>query len=372
MQTKMQKRVLFIFFTLGLAINQANGQQAAEIINIDKPASKDIYLAGRSVNILSTVAGDAVIAGQRINVAQRISEDVIAAGERISLSADVGDDLRAAGRIITVTASIGDDAMLAGETVTLGSGAAVLNRAWIAGRSIEIAGQIGAELRAAAQEIVISGEIGGDVHLIAENIEVAPSAKIEGNFTYRSASEANIAPGATITGDLVHQKMDLPKAPDFPVFPVLAFFFLTLLMSFAVMCWLFPGFIAETGAAIRQEGFKSIGIGLIFFLVIPPIILLLLISMVGVPLGLIALALYPIFIFIGFLSSVYFLSELILKLMGKATGPFSAWRFFASSIAITAIIAILLVPLLGGVGLIILILLGLGAVVTQLYGQYRV
>ena len=372
MRTKLQKGGLIIFFALSLATGQATGQQAAEIINIDKPVNKDLYLAGRSVNILSDVAGDAVVAGQRINVAQRVSEDVIAVGERISLSASIGDDLRAAGRIINVNASIGDDAILAGETVTLGSGSSVLNRAWIAGRSIEIAGQIGEELRAAAQDIALSGEIGGNVYLFAENIEVAPGAKIEGDFIYRSANEANIAPGATITGELVYQETALPEASDLPVFPALAFTFLTLLLSFTVVSWVFPGFMAETCTSIRQDGLKSVGIGLIFFLFMPPIILLLLISLVGFPLGLIAIALYPILLYTGFLSGVYFLSEMILKLMGKTPGPFSAWRLLASSIAIIAIMAILLVPLLGGVGLFVLVLLGLGAAVAQLYGRYRV
>ena len=265
MQKPLYKGMLFIFVALNLLVSQVNGQQAAEIINIDKPESNDVYLAGRSVNILGAVSGDAVIAGQRINVAQQVSEDVIAAGERINLSADIGDDVRAAGRIIYLNAAIGDDAILAGETVTLAPDSTVSNRAWIAGRSVELAGQIGTELRAAAQEITISGEIGGNVHLIAEDIEVAPGAKIEGDFIYRSPSEANIATGATISGTLVRQEMDLPEAPDFPVFPFLVVTFLTLLLSFAVVSWLFPEFMAGACVSIGQEGFKSIGIGLIFF-----------------------------------------------------------------------------------------------------------
>ena len=372
MQKPLQKGMLFLLVVLILTVNQATAQQAAEILNIDDPVSNDVYLAGRSVNILAAVSGDAVIAGQRINVAEQVSEDVIAAGERINLSADVGDDVRAAGRMINLNAVIGDDAILAGETVTLGPDSIVSNRAWIAGRSVELAGQIGMELRAAAKEITISGEIGGNVHVIAENIEVYPGVKIEGDFIYKSPSEANIAPGATISGKLIRQEMDLKESLDIAVFPSLIFTFLTLLLSFAVVSWLFPAFMAMACDSIFKGGFKSIGIGLVFSLLTPVIVVLLLISVIGIPLGLILLALYPIVLFIGFLLGVYFLSDAFLRRIGKDVGSFSVWRLVAALIAMMAIVVVLLVPLLGGIVLILLILLGLGGVLSQLYSQYRV
>jgi len=59
MRKKKLSKILLMAATL-LASYGLPAQQASEIINIQEPVDKDIYLAGRSINILSTVTGDAV------------------------------------------------------------------------------------------------------------------------------------------------------------------------------------------------------------------------------------------------------------------------------------------------------------------------
>lgn len=372
MQIQTLGRIVIVVFSLLLTGNQVLGQQAAEVVNIDTPSDKDLYLAGRSINLLSPVTGDAVVAGQRINIAQPVSEDVIAAGERVNLNADIGDDIRAVGRIINVDAAIGDDAILAGESVTLSPDSRVSGRAWIAGRGVELAGQIDSELRAAAQSVIISGNVNGNVYLIAENIEVLPGARITGDFLYRSPNDANISPEATISGKISRKEMDMSDKTEGSIFSFLAFSFLSLLLSVSILVWLLPRYMTAVNATIIEDGFKSIGVGLVFLLVTPAVVLLLLISVLGIPLGLVLLALYLIMLFIGFVAGIYLISEMILKLLGKSTGTFTVWRLLTAAVAIIFIMAVQLVPLVGGLGLIVLFLLGLGAAVIQLYRRYRV
>jgi cytoskeletal protein CcmA (bactofilin family) len=371
MQSQTLGRILVVVFSLLFTGNEVLGQQAAEIVNIDNPSDKDLYLAGRSINILSPVNGDAVLAGQRINITQPVSEDVIAAGERVNLNADIGDDFRAAGRIIIVDAAIGDDAILAGESVTLSPDSRVSGRAWIAGRGVELAGQIDTELRAAAQSVIVSGDINGNVYLIAEKIEVLPGARINGDFLYRSPNDANISPEATITGNVSRREMKMPDKPEVSILPFLAFSFLSLLLSVSVLVWLLPRYMADASATIIEDGFKSIGVGFVFALVTPAVVLILLISVLGIPLGLMLLALYLILLFIGFLVGIHLISEMMLRLLGKSTGSFTVWRLLTTAVAIVFIMAVQLVPLVGGLGLIVLFLLGLGAAVMQLYRRYR-
>ncbi len=371
MHTQSLGRIFFTIFIFLFISSQVSGQQAAEVINIDNPANEDLYLAGRSINILSPVTGDAVVAGQRINLAQPVSEDVIAAGERVNINADIGDDFRAAGRIINLDAAIGDDAILAGESVTLSPDSRVSGRAWIAGRSVELAGQIDAELRAAAQSVIISGDINGNVYLIAESIEISPGAKISGDFLYRSPNDANISPGATISGKISRQEIEMPDKAEVAIFPFLAFSFLSLLLSLGVLVWLFPRYMTNASASIIEDGFKAIGVGVVFLLVTPALILVMLITVLGIPLGLVLLAFYLTMLFVGFLAGIHFVSDMIFKLLGKSTGSFTIWRLLAAALAIVVIMAVQLVPIVGGLGLTVLFLLGLGAAVLQLYRRYR-
>jgi hypothetical protein len=347
-------------------------QQASEIINIQEPVDEDIYLAGRSINILSAVTGDAVLAGQRVTVAQSVTEDLIAVGERIILRAKIGDDVRAAGRIINIDAEVGDDVILAAETIALGPNATISGRTWAAARSIDVAGQLGAELRAAAQEVTIGGQITGNVYLIAENIEVLPGAMITGDFSYRSSTEANIASGANISGKVIRLEMELPEEPDAPIFLIVSGFFLTLLLSVSVMSWLFSRLIVDAGTSITQEGFKSIGLGVVLFLLTPPIILILVVTVIGIPLGLALLALYFIILFLGLVVGINFIGDLFLKLIGKREDGGNGWRLLGIALAIILIMVTQLIPLLGGLAFIILFLLGLGAAAMQLFKRYRV
>lgn len=355
-----------------LASHGLPAQQASEIINIQEPVNKDIYLAGRSINILSTVTGDAVLAGQRVTVAQSVTEDLIAAGERIIIRAKIGDDVRAVGRIINIDTGVGDDVILAGETIALGPNATISGRTWIAARSVDVAGQLGAELRAAAQEVTISGQIKGNVYLIAENIEVLPGATITGDFAYRSPTEANIASEANISGKVSQLEMELAEEPDAPIFLIVSVFFLTLLLSVSVMSWLFPRLIADAGTSITREGFKSIGLGVVLFLLTPPIILILVVTVIGIPLGLALLALYFITLFLGLVVVINFIGGLFIKLIGKGENSGTGWQLLAIAMAIILIMVTQLIPLLGGLAFFILFLLGLGAVVMQLFKRYRV
>ncbi|MGI9316118.1 MAG: hypothetical protein ACR2QW_02200, partial [bacterium] len=162
------------------------------------------------------------------------------------------------------------------------------------------------------------------------------------------------------------------EKPDVSVIPIVGVFFLTLLLSVSVVSWLFPNFMSEVGTFAIRDGFKSIGAGLICLLLVPPIALLLLISVIGIPIGLALLAVYLITLFLGLLASIYLVSDLLLKVMGKHTMTTAGWRFLAAALAIIAVMAIQFIPVLGSLGFFVLFLIGLGAVVMQLYSRYRV
>lgn len=137
------------------------------------------------------------------------------------------------------------------------------------------------------------------------------------------------------------------------------------------MSWLFPRLIVDAGTSITQEGFKSIGLGVVLFLLTPPLILILVVTVVGIPLGLAFLALYFITLFLGLVVGINFIGDLFLKLIGKGENGSTGWRLVAIALTIILIMVTQLIPLLGGLAFIILFLLGLGAAAIQLFKRYR-
>ncbi len=343
-----------------------HAQQAGEQVTIATPTTEDQYLAGRSVNVLAPVNGDLVTAGQRVTVEQPVSDDVIAAGERIAIRAGIGDDVRLAGRQVDLAGAIADDAVVAGETVTLAPGIRIGNRFWVAGRLVEVGGEVGGELRAAGQSIVISGSVGGDAILLGEEIEILPNARIDGNLVYRSNQEAIIADGAVIAGSVERKPLDMPDRPEVPMWPGALGTLLSLLVCLGVLYWLFPSWMRGTDGRITGEPFRALGIGLVVVLVMPVLAILLLVTVLGIPLGLLLLLLYPVILFIGFAAGIHWLGTRLLFLAAQVE-PFTRLeRSLGVLAALIIFVGSQFIPLLGSLVFVFLLLAGVGAMAVEL------
>lgn len=370
MSTLPLKRSLILALLLVVTNSGPQAQQAGELITIQEPVAEDLYLAGRGIHVLSEINADLVAAAWRIVVEKTVSGDLIAAAEQVMVRGDVGDDARLAGRTITIAGQVGDDAIAAGETISLIPEATVGGRFWVAGRTMEIAGTVTKELRAAGQTVTISGVVQGDAFLVAETIEILPGARLDGDLFYRSPNEAFIAAEAVIAGSVQRQELEMPERPEFPVIPVLVGLTLSLLLCASIVYWLFPRLTHHASGAVKRDPFKCLGLGLTVVLVMPVLAIVLMITVLGIPLGLVVVALYPVALLIGFLLGLYVLSNGLLMLLRKGTEVSTGWRFIALVLAIIVLLLTQLIPFVGGLALLFLFLFGLGALALHLYRHY--
>lgn len=262
--------------------------------------AEDVYMVGATVQVMADVGGDVVVAGGNVTIVNSVSGDVLAAGGTVSITANVSDDIRAAGGSIAVTGDVGDDAVIAGGIVT-------------------VAGNVGGELRAAGGEIVVSGTIGGDVEFYAESIEIQPSAVIKGNLTYSAPKEAVIHEGARIEGAVNWHELDIRR--DFAdrgwSFAGTLVFFLSLAVSAIVLFLINPHFTTSAVQQLQSTPFKSLVVGLLVLFVTPFVVLMLLVSILGIPLGLSVLALYFVALLVGFLISMIWIGDFGFRRLGK-------------------------------------------------------
>ena len=359
---------VFTVLSLGLTLT-LHSQEADKQVTIQTPVTEDLYLAGRSIHVLATVEGDVVAAGWRVAINAAVSGDVIAAAERVTVHATVGDDVRAAGREVNINGQIGDDAILAGETVTLAPETTVGGRAWLAGRRVEVAGRIGKELRAAGQSITIGGVIDGNVQLAGEMIEILPGAQIAGDLIYHSSEDALIAAGAQISGHVERIDLELPELelPEGSGFSVIIGFLLSLLLTAVVVFLLLPRLSLAATGLIRRDPFKCLGLGFTVLVVTPVLAVVLLITVLGIPLGLALLALYFVALLLGFLVGVYYLSDVGVRWWRKGAELSKSWRVLSIIVAIVVLTLLQLVPVIGGLIVLFLFLFGLGALALHVY-----
>ncbi|HJX17409.1 MAG TPA: hypothetical protein VJ437_04350 [Acidiferrobacterales bacterium] len=346
------------------------GQQIGESVIQRGHVQKDVYLIGGSVRVLGQVDGDVSAAGGRVSIEDTVNGDVAAIGGSVDLRARVKDDARITGGDVTVRGTIGDDLLAAGGTVVVAPEARIGGRAWLAGGTLEIAGRVGKGLKAAGGEIVITGEILGDVDLIGENIEIRPGAIIHGQFHYRSPNEARIDPGARLLGAVVQLPLETPPGAKAGHAGVRAFMLLSLLVTASVLYLLFPNFSRLTARAVREAPWRVLGIGFAVLASGPLVVILLLVSIVGLWLGLITLVLYFLLLLLGYLTGVLFVADAGLQRLRRPESPGKGWVIGALAVTLVVLALLRLLPVIGALAAFALLLFGLGALTRALWWRY--
>jgi hypothetical protein len=283
----------------------------------------------------------------------------------------VDDDVRAAGGSVEIAGRVGDDAIAAGGEVLLARTATVGGRAWLAGGSVTIAGQVAKGLKAAGNDIAITGQIAGDVELAGETIAIGPEAVIRGNLTYYSPNEATIDPKALIAGIVTRKELAERAEPGPSAAGTRFGLFAAFAVAAIVYYLLLPVFSLQTAGAIRTAPWQTLALGLAMLATTPLVIVLLLVSVLGIWLALVVLALYVVLLIAGLLTGALALADLGLTLARRAEAPSRAWRIGSIAATFLLLWLLCLVPGLGALAVFALLVLGGGALAIALWRRYH-
>ena len=369
----VQPLSIVLLFILGITLTTSLAQDAGETIIKREPIEHDYYAAGETVHLAGPVNGDVVIAGQRLTLDGPIAEDVIAAGEFVTINANVGDDVRVAGRVVQLNAAVVDHMVAAGETVTLGPQARVGSFAWLAGRKVEVLGQVGQALKIGGEEVILAGKIMGDVTIMAEQVRVLDAAVIQGSLRVQSPNPPEIAAGARILGDVT--QIPMPEVEPPPVLKLVllvgVLYLVGLVLTGLVYYLMFPRFSVASARQIEQAPLPSLGLGFAVLILGPLVIVMLLASGVGILLGLVLAAAYFVMLVIGGLTGVIYVADMALRrLFNKATAGKGV--MVLSLIGAFIVLGLVqLIPFLGSLAVFLLTILGIGALKYQFWQQYQ-
>lgn len=327
--------------------------------------SEDYYAAAGTVDIDATVIGDVVVAGGELYIGKEIQGDVMAAGGTIRIKGEVFDDIRSAGGDIEIDALIGDGLLLAGGKIRVTSDTNAAGEVWIAGGDVTMAGTVGKDLLVMAGNIRLSGTVLGDVVLHGGEIEILEGAVINGNLLYKSPQKATIHPDAKITGDVTYEKMEWDDYEGGSGI----FFSLTLIVAAIVLYLMFPGFTISAAGRIASNPWKSLAIGVVALIITPLVAALFMGIVVGIWVGLALLCFYFVALITGLLISCFFLGDRAARILKKDAST-TGRRLISVSLIIILLGLIQLVPLMGGLLVFVLLLLGLGAGILQLRINY--
>lgn len=338
---------------------------------------EDYFSAGGSAELDKRVEGDAFLSGGRVAVRGPVKGDVAVAGGDIAVADTVGQDLYAAGGSVAVSGQVAGNARIAGAQVTISQRGGVAGKATVAAASVRMAGRVGRYLAVYAESVRIEGEVGGDLRIVARLVEIGPEAKIGGKLIYRSPQLAKIDATAVIAGGVTHVPMEWPSGrlgslARLATWISVVLLVFSLLLVGVIMILAFPAFSAAAAHTVRSDPWKSLALGFSLLLCLPVAAILFMLTVIGIPLGVALLLVYPVMLLLGFITGALFLSDRVAIWIGRRRGVAvkSGWRYATLSATLLALLLACKIPLAGCVVALLVLLFGLGAFWMCAYRGY--
>jgi cytoskeletal protein CcmA (bactofilin family) len=360
-------RSLFLLALLAVAPLAAADSDPADDDSVEHTVGSDRFAAGRAVSLGGTVAGDVFAAGGRVTVDGPVAGDAYLAGAHVEVRGPIEKGLYAAGASVVASGSVQHNARLVGGSVEVTPGAHFGGALSMAGQSLSFAGTADTYLQMAGRDATVSGTVGGDAEISAARIEIGPGAHIAGKLRYRSDREPVIAAGATIGGGLERLPGPLHawtwrEGAHHALHGVgRGIWFSGSFVLGVLLLWLAPGFLAATSRQAASEWPLCLGVGLGILIAVPVTAALLLITLIGIPLGLLAIALYAVVLLLGHIVAAVAVGDYALGRWAPARAGAAGWRMLGFLGALLALGLVRHVPLVGGLVALLVFLVGVGA-----------
>ncbi len=374
--------------TIGLLVLLLTAAAAVPVLAFDSRAGDivtvgggeevqgDLYLGGRAVTTTGIVHGSVFAAGQTVYIGGTIDDGATVAGQTVTLSGSIGRGVRAVASTVDATGDIEGDLVAGCGALTVADGARVGEDLVFAAGQVYVRGDVEGGLKGGAETLVIEGRVGGDVTVEVGTLEVKPGAVIEGNLSYTADTETDIPAGAVKGSVAFTERIEEEDTEGIRegLGALGPFFFLAgitwkivaYLMAFVagiMLILLFPGRMAGASDAIRTHTGASAAWGAIALFVTPLAAIVVSITVVGLPIGLISLALWGIMLYLSQLPVSLLIGHLILG----HSKPLEGRGFMIGSLALGLLILTLLrvIPLIGFFVWLAIAMFGMGAFVVM-------
>jgi len=332
--------------------------------------SEDYAVAGETVEISGTIKGDTYVAGGQIFINGTIDGDLLAIGGTITISGSVTQNVRVIGGQVLVSGTIGRNVTIAAMNANFTDSAEVKGGIVVGGSNVLIAGSVDKDAKIAGRTLNITGSIEEDVEAAVETIRLTSDAEIGGDFTYWSNREAFIDESASVSGTLKRKSpQELPGKLGGAVTSVQSLlkpflevvsFFTTFILGVALFRF-FPSYSEAVVDTLRRRRWRSLTSGITALLLIPLLFGLLIITIVGIPLGFVLLFISSLILYTARIFVMLLIGRLLIDLLRGKSGLILA--FFVGLLVYTLLVQI---PVVGWAVSFLAALFGVGAAVQTL------
>ncbi|KPN31091.1 hypothetical protein SY89_01833 [Halolamina pelagica] len=329
--------VVLLSLASGVATAQSTGQVGGTIVVGPNETVDGIQGVAGTIVVRGTVDGD--LSGTAGTI-------------RIAESGTVTGNVQGAAGSVIVAGTVEGD-------VQIGAGSFDLTET----------GEIGGDLDVGSGSVFVDGTVGGNVKAGGSTVTLGPNADVAGEFRY-DAEQFTQSGDASVAGDVVEDKSLRGESSGFGGFSTpswfdTAFGFVTSLLLGAILLLVFPRFSAGVAARVGGSPIVTFGVGLLTLVGVPILLVLVAVTIVGIPFSLAGFAGFLITLWIASVYGKYAVGSWLLSLTETEN------RWLALLLGLVGFLLLGLIPVVGGLGEFVATLLGLGALALGLRESYE-
>jgi len=333
----------------------------------------DLYFAGGDIVIDGTVNGDVFAVGRSITINGRVNGGVSFGGQTATINGEITNGLRFGGQSIIVNGRIGRDLVVGGAQLSVSSTGQIDGDLVFGAGTVQVNGSIGDSILGAGGEVTLANNVGGDITLNADRLTITSNADIQGDIKYTSPNEASIQSGARISGGISHliperpEKADTAKGIMAGIVGAAVWKLLSYVMIFIIgliLILIAKKRITHMQLAIQKSPWQTLGWGVLILIATPIAAIIVMITVIGLPLGIISLFLWGIALYLSQIPVALLLGRLIIRQNRELDS--TGIMIGALAIGLLVLLVLQLIPIIGWIVGLLVIVFGLGTLITSI------
>jgi hypothetical protein len=219
---------------------------------------------------------------------------------------------------------------------------------------VTIRGTVTGDVVVVDGDVTIRGSVSGDVVAVSGLATLGRRGNVAGDLVYGDEKPVQ-APGSQVGGKV--EKFDVGNASIVGAIGAWIALVVSMFLLGLVLLLLAPRAAEAVARKARSKPLLSAAVGLLAFILLPVIAIAAFFTLVGIPLGIVLLALIVPLYAIGYVTTALVLGRLILK---KS-------RLLAFLLGLVILGLLTLIPIAGGLIAFLAIVFGLGALFVSLF-----
>jgi len=319
----------------------------------------NMFASGGDVHLTGDRMKDLFAAGGTVTVDADVDESAHMAGRTVRVNRAVGENVYAAGYDVDIEAPVGEDVTAAGYRVVIGRNARVRGDVLARGRTIVLRGPVEGNVSLSGDTVEIAAPISGSAEIRAREIRFGEGARIDGTLTYSSREPVNV-PAGVIAPDRVTANV---LSGDMGVFignVLMVVFSLIMLALAAVFAYVCRDRLTGTRTVIATRPWGDLLFGIIATSALIGSVVVLAMSLIGIPLIPLIVFATPFVVFGGYLTTAHAIGSVVIRRARLLPGNF--WAAFGAILLGAIVLALAMaIPLVGWVIAVLAVVVGIGA-----------